>query len=165
MTTQTDNPHNIIHKLQRELGWKKKMIETYQREMFTIKDLKEEIEILKAENKYLKTLLRMSVKTTSTQEHIEAAIGEVYPHFLPSMIASRSRKGELVELRQIWMQLMYKYSGLSLSKVGDIAGRDHTTVIHAINKVDAMCLYEKRFRLQYEKVLKNLIDKLHSTEN
>jgi chromosomal replication initiation ATPase DnaA len=63
------------------------------------------------------------------------------------------------------MQLMYKYSGLSLSKVGDIAGRDHTTVIHAIHKVDAMCLYEKRFRLRYEKVLKNLIDKLHSKEN
>lgn len=165
MTTQTDNPHNTIYKLQRELGWKKKMIETYQREMFTIKDLKEEIEILRAENKYLKTLLRMSVKTTSTQEHIEAAIGEIYPHFLPSMIASRSRKAEIVELRHIWMELMYKFSGISMVKIGKISGRDHSTVIHAKHKVDALCLYDKRFRRQYEKVLKIVMDKLQSTEN
>lgn len=165
MTTQTENPHNTIHKLQRELGWKKKMIETYQREMFTIKDLKEEIEILKAENKYLKTLLRMSVKTTSTQEHIEAAIGEIYPHFLPSMVKCTSRKGEIVEMRHIWMQLMYKFSGISLVKIGKMCNRDHSTILHAIRKVDALCLYDKRFRRQYEKVLKIVMDKLQSTEN
>ena len=165
MNTQTENPTTTIHRLKREVKYWQTKAMHYQQKIENQAEMSDKLEICMADIAYLKQMLFEKVAKTSVQEHIEAAIGEVYPHFLPSFISCRSRKGELVELRHIWMQLMYKYSGLSLSKVGDIAGRDHTTVIHAINKVDAMCLYEKRFRMQYEKVLNILIENLHSKEN
>lgn len=165
MNTQTENLNTKIHQLKREVKYWQTKAMHYQQQIENQTAMSDKLELCMNDISYLKQMLFEKVAKTSVQEHIEAAIGEVYPHFLPSMVSCRSRKGEIVELRQIWMQLMYKYSGLSLSKVGDLAGRDHTTVIHAIHKVDAMCLYEKRFRMQYEKVLKNLISKLHSTEN
>lgn len=165
MNITTENPSVTIHKLKREVKYWQTMAARYQQQLERQAAMADKLEICMADIDYLKQMLFEKVSKPSVQEHIEAAIGEVFPYFLPSMVSCRSRKGEIVELRHIWMQLMYKYSGLSLSKVGDIAGRDHTTVIHAIYKVDAMCLYEKRFRIQYEKVLKNLIEKLQSKEN
>ena len=165
MTTQIENPTTTIYRLKREVKYWQTKAMHYQQKIENQTEMSDKLEICMNDIAYLKQMLFEKVAKTSVQEHIEAAIGEVYPHFLPSFISCRSRKGELVELRHIWMQLMYKYSGLSLSKVGNLAGRDHTTVIHAINKVDAMCLYEKRFRANYTKVLNILIANLHSKEN
>lgn len=156
---------NQILILKREVKYWQKVAARYQSQIENQSTMAAKLEICMADVDYLKQMLGEKMKRVSVQEHIEAAIGEVYPHFLPSFVASRSRKGEIVELRHIWMQLMYKYSGLSLQKIGNIAGRDHSTIIHAIHKVDALCHYEKRFRLQYDKVLKILIEKLHSKEN
>lgn len=165
MNTQTENLNTKIHQLKREVKYWQTMANRYQQQIESNAALADKLTICMADIDYLKQMLLDKATRPSVQEHIEAAIGEVFPHFLPSLISCRSRKGELVEVRQIWMQLMYKYSGLSLSKVGDLAGRDHTTVIYAIQKVDALCLFDKRFKIQYDKVLKILVSKLHSTEN
>ncbi len=52
-----------------------------------------------------------------------------------------SRKSRLVEARQTLMFLLRKQLGLPLSAIGDIlGGRDHSTIIHGIEKVESLCL-------------------------
>ena len=156
---------NQILRLKREVKYWQTIAARYQQQIEKQSAMSDKLETCLADVQYLKQMLAEKVKNTSVQEHIEAAIGEVYPHFLPSMVKCTSRKGEIVEMRHIWMQLMYKFSGISLVKIGKMCNRDHSTILHAIRKVDALCLYDKRFRRQYEKVLKIVMDKLQSTEN
>jgi chromosomal replication initiator protein len=56
--------------------------------------------------------------------------------FAPSEVTGASRKQPLVMCRQVAMYLCRELTPLSLPKIGDLfGGRDHTTVMHAIEKV------------------------------
>jgi chromosomal replication initiator protein len=53
-------------------------------------------------------------------------------------LTSKSRSRPLTQARHIAMYLMRECTGLSLVKIGEIfGGRDHTTVLHGIKKVEA----------------------------
>lgn len=59
--------------------------------------------------------------------------------------------------RQIAMWLIRKYTRLSLPAIGQIFGdRDHTTVIHAVRKVEAMLLSDPAFRVRIEEIIREL---------
>jgi chromosomal replication initiator protein len=50
----------------------------------------------------------------------------------------RNRAQEIVMPRQIAMYLMREETGASLAEIGRaLGGRDHTTVIHGIEKIEA----------------------------
>lgn len=51
-------------------------------------------------------------------------------------IRSRSRKFEFVRCRSLWFYLMRRYTNCSLSEIGKMLGRDHSTVVHSIKKID-----------------------------
>ena len=63
-------------------------------------------------------------------------------------LVSKSRSRPLTQARHIAMYLMRECTGLSLVKIGDIfGGRDHTTVLHGIKKVeDEMRARDATFR-------------------
>lgn len=66
---------------------------------------------------------------------------------------TKSRKREFVESRQICMYLIHKYTKLSLRLIGlKFGGRDHSTVIHACQKVDDLMI-EKRFKYLLETII------------
>lgn len=51
----------------------------------------------------------------------------------PELVKGKLRKRELVQARQVIFYLAYKYSGLSLKKIGEpYLRRDHSTVLHNI---------------------------------
>jgi chromosomal replication initiator protein len=51
-------------------------------------------------------------------------------------LVGKSRKAELVKARHIAMYLLREELGTQLTKVGDLfGGRDHTTVMHAVEKI------------------------------
>lgn len=155
-----------IYNLKKEVKYWRTMAARYKSQIEKNNALAENLKITMADVAYLKQMLSEKTAKVSVQEHIEASIGEVYPHFLPSMVQARSRKREIVDLRQTWMCLMYKYSGLSLHNIGQLAGgRDHSTVLHAKYKVENMVITEKAFGIGYEKIVKIMTDKLKSTEN
>ena len=53
-------------------------------------------------------------------------------------LLSKSRSRPLTQARHIAMYLMRECTGLSLVKIGEIfGGRDHTTALHAIKKIEA----------------------------
>ena len=63
-------------------------------------------------------------------------------------LMSKSRSRPLTQARHIAMYLMRECTGLSLVKIGEIfGGRDHTTVLHGIKKVeDEMRARDATFR-------------------
>jgi chromosomal replication initiation ATPase DnaA len=54
-----------------------------------------------------------------------------------SEVYGRSRKAEIVRIRQRAMHYAVKRLGMSMPKVGRILKRDHTTVLHGVRVVEA----------------------------
>jgi chromosomal replication initiator protein len=50
-------------------------------------------------------------------------------------IKGRSRKREFVKARFISMYLIRNNTSLKLKTIGDIVGRDHTTVLHSLQTI------------------------------
>lgn len=57
----------------------------------------------------------------------------------PTLIKSAKRNASLVRIRQIAMYLLKRDLGLTFVDIGNIlGGRDHTTIIHGVDKIEAM---------------------------
>ena len=68
-------------------------------------------------------------------------------------ILGRSRKKDVVVARHMAMWLMRKILKLSLSKIGKtFGGRDHSTVLNAINKIDLQIKMNKAVRFAAQKI-------------
>jgi len=71
-----------------------------------------------------------------TAKKIIDAVSDFY-NVTPDDLVKQSRKKEYVHPRQIAMHMIRKELETSLPSIGDLfGGRDHTTVIHAIDKID-----------------------------
>ena len=67
------------------------------------------------------------------------------------------RTRQLVTPRQIAMFLIRKHTSLSLPEIGKrFGGRDHTTVIHAVKKVDAELTRDIAYRNKLDLVARTL---------
>jgi chromosomal replication initiation ATPase DnaA len=51
-------------------------------------------------------------------------------------LLSPSRKAELVAARQVYWWLCRKYTGATVTKLGSDFGKDHTTVLYALQRVN-----------------------------
>ncbi len=57
----------------------------------------------------------------------------------PTLIKSSKRNASLVRIRQISMYLLKRDLGLTFVDIGNmLGGRDHTTIIHGVDKIEAM---------------------------
>ena len=82
----------------------------------------------------LNTYLSSSYKRTSPQSILKAA-AEFYNISLNDLV-KRSRKKEIVKPRQVAMFLLREETKLSFPEIGQkLGGRDHSTVIHACEKI------------------------------
>jgi len=64
-----------------------------------------------------------------------------------SEIADKTRKREVVNGRFIFCGIMKEYFGYSLKKIGEfVGGRDHTTIIHSIEKYHDRYQNEENYR-------------------
>lgn len=50
-------------------------------------------------------------------------------------VKSNSRKANYIEARQLFFYIARNHSESSLIKIGEMVNRDHSTVVHLINKV------------------------------
>ena len=75
-----------------------------------------------------------------------------YFDFKNKDIVGQSRKAELVEARHIAIFLLRDELGLQLTKIGEMmGGRDHTTVMHAEEKIRREFEIDQQLR---EKIMK-----------
>ena len=84
--------------------------------------------------------------STAKPIHPTDILAEVAAYFgvTPAELASPARRRALVTARQVAMYLCRSLTDLSLPQIGDLfGGRDHTTVLHSLRKVESL-LKEKR---------------------
>ena len=90
---------------------------------------------------------------------VENILEKVCKHFEvePASIQTKSRKREVVQVRQIAMYLSKKYTDASTSKIGMVVGKkDHATVLHACKMVKNLLEVDKGFRTELEEIESSL---------
>lgn len=91
-------------------------------------------------------------KKTPTIEEIVKKVADYYG-VEPESINTRSRKREVVLVRQIAMYFAKKYLDLSTAKIGLYVGnRDHATVLHACKTIANLADTDKQFRTELSEI-------------
>lgn len=108
-------------------------------------------------------LARSVIEKASVKEEkpltIESIISKVceYYDIEAEAIQTKSRKREIVQVRQISMYLAKKYLDYSTSKIGMYIGkRDHATVLHACTMVKDQIEVDKNFREDMQNIESSL---------
>ena len=80
-----------------------------------------------------------------TIEEIQKRVAEHYNIRLGEMYSAR-RARAIARPRQVAMYLAKQLTARSLPEIGrKFGGRDHTTVMHAVRKVDELCVLDSAF--------------------
>lgn len=107
----------------------------------------------------LKDIIPSNRPKILTAQAIQEVIGARY-HVKNEDFIAKKRTKSIAFPRQIAMYLTRKMTDLSLPKIGDeFGGRDHTTVIHAFDKIAKMIEEDTTFQKEIEELkdeLKNL---------
>lgn len=91
-----------------------------------------------------------------TIESIQKAVAKYYDLEV-SEILSKKRNKQMVFPRHVAMYLCRKLTDASYPQIGDqFGGRDHTTVIHAIEKMERHILEDRELSVTIEKLLKKI---------
>ena len=100
-------------------------------------------------------IVRKSVRCESKPVTIENIISKVCAHykFDESVIHTKTRKREVVQVRQVAMYLAKKHTDNSASKIGHLIGnRDHATVLHACKIVKDLLEVDKSFKTEIQEI-------------
>ena len=73
------------------------------------------------------------------------------------MIKGKRRKKEIVTARQVAMYLARELINMPLKEIGiNFGGKDHTTVLHAIEKIKRTMDHDIKLRKRVEKLMEKL---------
>lgn len=96
------------------------------------------------------------------EEKVEIILNTIasYSNVPRYLIISPTRKREICELRFIAMEIIKKNTSMMLMPIGNVFnGRDHSSVIHAINKVNDLFEMDKKFKEKYLSIQHELSSK------
>lgn len=94
-------------------------------------------------------IVRKAVRNVNKPITIEGIISSVCSHFNldESAVYTKTRKRDVVQVRQISMYLAKKHTDISTSKIGQLIGnRDHATVLHACKIIKDLVEVDKSFK-------------------
>lgn len=100
-------------------------------------------------------IVRKAVLCEKKPVTIESIISKVCEHYKieETAIHTKTRKREIVQVRQVAMFLAKKHTENSASKIGQLIGkRDHATVLHACNVVKDQLEVDKNFKAEIEEI-------------
>ena len=85
-------------------------------------------------------------------EEIQQKVGKFYEVTVKE-IKSTKRTQKIVLARQVAMYLARELTDNSLPKIGkEFGGRDHSTVLHAYNKIKNMIAHDNNLRIEIENI-------------
>lgn len=106
---------------------------------------------------------RVLHKTTATKtlivdfDNVIKCIKHYYPYSLDDL-RSKTRSKELSQARHVAMYMMKKMTGKSLRDIGVfLGGRDHSTVMHALTKVELESKNNNEFLAQLKQIEQDII--------
>lgn len=106
-----------------------------------------------------KTILASIVSTkkrVTSAKKIAESVAEFYNISVEDLI-KQSRKKEYVKPRQVAMYLIRKELDNSFPSIGDFfGGRDHTTVMHAVEKVKELISNKENFKQEVDLIMDKL---------
>ena len=103
----------------------------------------------------LASIISAKKRVTSVKK-IAESVAEFYNISMEDLI-KQSRKKEFVKPRQIAMYLIRKELDNSFPSIGDFfGGRDHTTVMHAVDKVENLISAKESFKQELDLILDKL---------
>src|SRR5581483_2896315 len=95
-------------------------------------------------------------KRVTSAKKIAESVAEFYNISIEDLI-KQSRKKEYVKPRQIAMYLIRKELDNSFPSIGDFfGGRDHTTVMHAVEKVENLITSKQSFKQELDLIMNKL---------
>ncbi len=98
-----------------------------------------------------------SKKRLVSPKKIAEVVAEFYNIRMEDLI-KQSRKKEFVKPRQIAMYLIRKELDNSFPSIGDFfGGRDHTTVMHAVDKVNNLISEKQNFKQEVDLIMNKLL--------
>ena len=100
-------------------------------------------------------VIKRAVKIDNHPLTIDDILEKVCRHYgvKPHQVSGKSRKRDLVQVRQISMYLAQKYTKMPASRIGQlIGGRDHSTVIHSCNTVEKRMKVDKAFSAEISSI-------------
>ena len=104
----------------------------------------------------LKSMLPNNAKRTITIEVIQHAVCKYY-HLSLQDLKGKKRVRSIVVPRQIAMYLSREMTSASLPKIGqEFGGKDHTTVIHAHEKISTLIKKDAGFKKEIANIKKTL---------
>ena len=90
-------------------------------------------------------------------DDIQKAVVAYFPSISMSDLRSPRRNKAVVIPRQIAMYLCRQLANMSLMDIGKrFGGRDHTTVIHACNKVEEAIRSNREFDITIKQLMENI---------
>ncbi|MEM9997593.1 MAG: chromosomal replication initiator protein DnaA [Bacteroidota bacterium] len=99
----------------------------------------------------LKDLIK-DIRVTLNVEEIQRITCEFF-EIPEDLVRARTRKREVVQARQVAMYFAKQFTKQSLKSIGlQFGGRDHSTVIHALNSVENQIETDPRFRETIEEL-------------
>ncbi len=100
-------------------------------------------------------------RTTVGFERIVKCVGKYYSYDL-SALRSKNRSKELSFVRQVTMFLMKKITDKSLRDIGIfLGGRDHSTVMHALDKVQLHAQENNEFQTTLKQLEEDILSSAH----
>ena len=93
-------------------------------------------------------VIKRAVKVDNHPLTIDDILEKVCNHFGVSQqnVFGKSRKRDLVQVRQVSMYLAQKYTKMPASRIGQlIGGRDHSTVLHSCSAVEQRLKVDRKF--------------------
>lgn len=100
-------------------------------------------------------IIKRAVKVDDKPLTVDEIVGTVCNHYnVPeSALASKSRKHDIVLVRQISMYLAQKYTKMPASRIGKlVGGRDHSTVIHSCNTISQRLKVDHAFQSEIDSI-------------
>ncbi len=106
----------------------------------------------------LKDIYESKAKKKITGEYIKSVISKKYDITIEDM-DSKKRTKAIAYPRQIAMYITRELTDLSLPKIGDVfGGRDHSTVIHAYDKIENDMENDPVFKIEITNLIKEIKD-------
>jgi chromosomal replication initiator protein len=108
--------------------------------------------VLEQAKNILGSIIGTKKRVTSARK-IAEAVAEFYNISMDDLI-KQSRKKEYVKPRQIAMYLIRKELDSSFPSIGDFfGGRDHTTVMHAVEKISLLAKDKDNFKQEINLIM------------